>query len=342
MQAMVLRAFGRPLELREIPTPEPGPDDALIRVMACGIDGTDLKLLDGYGYRPDLPFVMGHEPAGLVTVVGERVVGFRPGDRVITYNFLFCGHCYQCRTCREQICPNMAGVVGVRGCPGGYAEYLKVPARQLVHMPEGISWSNAAICCDAGITSFHAVQRARVRIGEVVLVVGSGGIGLMVMQFAKLTGARVIAVVRSDARAERARQVGANEVVNSRREVVTRAIADLTGGLGVDCVIDCVGNSETMAYSFDSLRNGGRLSIVGYTPEEYPLNGRRLAQDEIEIIGTRCGRLQDLIDTVRLVAECKIQSIVEERYPLREANEALAYLREGKSLGRVVLSVGED
>ncbi len=126
--------------------------------------------------------------------------------------------------------------------------------------------------------------------------------------------------------------------MNSRETAdVAEAVRDLTEGLGADCVIDCVGNRETLSYSFDALRNGGRLSIVGYTPEEYPLNGRRLAQNEIEIIGTRCGRRQDLIETVRLVAEGKLTSIVEELYPLIEANEALAYLRAGRSLGRVVL-----
>jgi propanol-preferring alcohol dehydrogenase len=334
---MVLTGFGQPLELRDVPTPVPGPDDVLVHVMACGIDGTDLKLLDGFGYQPELPFIMGHEPAGVVWRVGERVADFRPGDRVITYNFLFCGQCLPCRTFREQICPNMAGVIGVRGWPGGYAEYLKVPARQLVRVPAGVSWEDAAICCDAGVTSLHAVDRARVRFGETVVVVGSGGIGLTVIQFAKLAGARVVAVVRSGRRAARAREVGADAVINSGEEAVAPAIRRLTEGMGADCVIDCVGNQETMAYSFDSLRNGGRLSIVGYTPEEYPLNGRRLAQNEIEIIGTRCGRRQDLIDTVRLVSDGKLTSIVEERFPLREANEALAYLRAGKSLGRVVL-----
>jgi propanol-preferring alcohol dehydrogenase len=338
MKAMILTAFGEPLEQREVPTPIPGPDEVLVRVMACGIDGTDLKLLDGFGYRPDLPFIMGHEPAGIVAAVGDRVADFQPGDRVITYNFLYCGQCLQCRTFREQICPNLAGVVGVRGWPGGYAEYLKVPARQLVRVPDGISWPDAAICSDAGVTSFHAVDRARVRLGETVVVVGGGGIGLTVIQFARLAGARVVAVIRSAARGERARAVGADAIVNSRETAdVAEAVRDLTEGLGADCVIDCVGNRETLSYSFDALRNGGRLSIVGYTPEEYPLNGRRLAQNEIEIIGTRCGRRQDLIETVRLVAAGKLTSIVEELYPLIEANEALAYLRAGRSLGRVVL-----
>jgi len=337
---MVLTAFGRPLEPRELPTPEPAPDEVRVRVMACGIDGTDLKLLDGFGYRPELPLVMGHEPAGVVDAVGERVTDFRPGDRVVPYLFFFCGDCRLCVTSREQICPNMTGVLGVRGHHGGYAEQYVVPARQLVRVPEGVEWRDAATCSDAGVTALHAVDRARVRFGETVVVVGSGGVGLTVIQVAKLAGARVLAVVRSDHRAERARAMGADEVIDSRRGDVAGQVRAMTEGWGADCVLDCVGSLETMSHAFDALRNGGRLVVVGYTPDAYPLSGRRLAQHEIEVIGTRCGRRQDLADTVRLMAEGKIRSVVTDTFPFERANEALAYLRGGQAIGRVVLVPG--
>jgi D-arabinose 1-dehydrogenase-like Zn-dependent alcohol dehydrogenase len=230
----------------------------------------------------------------------------------------------------------MTGVLGVRGHPGGYGESFLVPARQLVRVPDGVPWVDAATCCDAGVTSLHAVDRARVHFGETVVVVGSGGIGLSVMQFARLAGARVVAVVRSERRAERAREMGADVVVDSREREVAAAVREIAAG-GADCVIDCVGSVETMTYSFDALRNGGRLSIVGYTPDDFPLSGRRLAQNEIEVIGTRCGRRQDLADAVRLVADGKIRSIVTDTFRLDEANEALAYLRAGRAMGRVVL-----
>jgi 2-desacetyl-2-hydroxyethyl bacteriochlorophyllide A dehydrogenase len=231
----------------------------------------------------------------------------------------------------------MTGILGARGKHGGYAEYLKIPARQLVSLPENIPWPDGAVCCDAGCTSLHAVDRARVQLGETVVVIGMGGVGSVVSQLAKAAGARVVAVVRSERRAQRARDRGADEVLNSREVDIPKAIQNLTDGLGADCVIDCVGNEETMTYGVDSLRHGGRLVIVGYTPERYPLNGKLLAQNELEIIGTRCGRMQDLINTVRLVAEGKVKSIVTDLYPLEEANEALAFLRAGKVLGRVVL-----
>jgi (R,R)-butanediol dehydrogenase/meso-butanediol dehydrogenase/diacetyl reductase len=131
--------------------------------------------------------------------------------------------------------------------------------------------------------------------------------------------------------------MGADEVLDSSKVDIPEAVRGLTDGLGADCVIDVVGNKETMTLGVDSLRHGGRLVIVGYTPDLYPLSGKQFAQNELEIIGSRCGRKQDLINTVRLVAEGKIESIVTDLFPMEEANEALAFLRESKVLGRAVL-----
>ena len=339
MKAAVLREFGKPLSLEEVETPQPGADEVLIRVVACGIDGTDLKLLEGFGYRPDLPFVTGHEPAGVVHEVGSAVTDLKPGDRVITYNFTTCGNCFLCRTHRENLCPNMTAVVGVRVGPGGHAEFLKVPARQVVAFPETIPFTDAAVLCDAGITALHAVDRAGIRLGESVAVIGVGGVGSYAVQFAKLAGARVIAVDVTDAKTERALELGADEAINSARQDAVPAIHDLTEKWGVDCVIDIVGKQATIGIGVDALCNSGRIVIVGYTPEEYALSGKRIAQNELQIIGTRCGRKQDLINTVRLVAEGKTQSIVTDQLPLDQINDALDKLRSGKVLGRLVLDI---
>src|SRR3954470_11716965 len=124
MNAALLTKFGAALQLAEVPDPQPGPDEVVLRVMACGIDGTDLKLLDGFGYTPELPFIMGHEPAGVVEVVGEGVTTVRPGDRVIPYIFLIPPQNPWFGSEREQLCPEMTGVIGVKGQPGAYAERL--------------------------------------------------------------------------------------------------------------------------------------------------------------------------------------------------------------------------
>lgn len=337
MKAAVLRAFKQPLKWQDVKTPVVEDDEVLVQVMACGIDGTDLKLLDGFGYTPDLPFVMGHEVAGVVAETGERVTGFRQGDRVIAYNFTTCGECLPCRTFREQICVNMGGVLGAKDRHGGYAEFVAVPARQLVRISAQISWPDSAVCCDAGMTAFHAVERARLRVGENVLIIGVGGVGSMAVQLAKVAGARVLAVELSEAKIEWARHLGADELLHAQELDIASAARARTGGLGVDCVIDVVGKTETMAAGINALRHGGRLAIVGYTPETYAVEGKYLAQNELEIIGTRAGRKQDLIDVSQLVASDSIRSIVTQTFPMEQANEALAILRSGEILGRIVL-----
>ena len=339
MKAAVLHEFGKPLVIDQVDTPVPDPEDVLIRVQACGIDGTDLKLLDGFGYAPDLPFIMGHEAAGVVELVGAEVSDYRPGDRVLTYNFFICGNCRLCRSDREQLCPNMQGVLGVKGIPGGYAEYLKVPARQLARVPKGISWPDASVLCDAGITAFHAVDRSRTSNGETVLIYGVGGVGSFAVQFAKLSGARVIAVDRTAPKCARALDLGANSAINSAEQEVIVEVRKLTDGWGVDCVIDIVGKEATIASGVNSLCNGGRIVIVGYTPEAYSLNGKQLAQNELEVIGTRCGRKRDLLSAAEQVELGNITSIVTDTFPLEQVNEALERLRSGAVLGRCVLKI---
>ena len=336
MKAAVLHEFGKPLSIEEVETPTPGPNEVLVKVMACGIDGTDLKMLEGFGYRPELPFIIGHEPSGRVESLGSGVDDFQLGDHVVTHNFSTCGKCRNCRSNREQICPNMTGVLGAGGLQGAYAEYLKMPARQLVHVPESLSWEDAAVLSDAGITAFHAVDRSRLKLGEVALVFGVGGVGSFAVQFAKQAGAMVIAVDQTEAKCARATELGADHVINSSSADVAEEARRLTDGWGVDCAIDIVGMQATISAGIDSLANGGRLVIIGYTPEEYSLNGKRMAQNELEIIGTRCGRKQDLVGAAAMVASGRTRSIVTDSHPFEKINEALDLLRAGKVLGRCV------
>ena len=337
MKAAILKELGGPLQIEEVADPAIESDEVLVKVMACGTDGTDLKMVDGFGYTPELPFILGHEIAGVVAEVGSEVSTLRPGDRVIAYNFFTCGRCRFCLTHREQLCVDMAGVMGARNKQGGHAEYVGVPARQLVSLPDNVSWPDAAVIPDAVITALHAVDRARVQLGETVVIIGVGGVGSSAVQIAKLSGARVVAVDRTAEKVERAYSMGADVAINNAESDVPKSVQELTAGLGADCVIDCVGLEQSLAAGIDSLRPGGRLTVLGYTPELYGVNGKRLAQNELEIIGTRCGRLQDLMNAVRLVADGKIKSIVTDVYPLEEVNEAMAALRAGKVLGRAVL-----
>ena len=206
-------------------------------------------------------------------------------------------------------------------------------------MPEGLAYNDAAVLCDAGITAFHAVDRSRSGLGDTVLIIGVGGVGSFAVQFARLCGAKVVAVEKSAEKCQRALELGADAAIHSVEQEVAAEARRLTGGWGMDCVIDIVGAESTIAAGIKSLANGGRLIIVGYTPEQHHLDGKHIAQNELEIIGTRCGRKRDQIAAAELVASGKIKSIVTNTYPLDQVNEALEQLRSGQVLGRCVLLV---
>jgi propanol-preferring alcohol dehydrogenase len=337
MRAAVLKAFGSPLTIEDVPEPVAGAGDITIDVRVCGIDGTDLKLLDGFGYTPDLPFIMGHEAAGVVRSVGTDVGTVAAGDRVLAYNFLIPPESRWFQNDREQLAPDMNGVVGIRNHSGGYAERLVLPAYQVVLIPDGVAWHDAAVHADAGMTAYHAVRRSRLTFGETVLIVGAGGVGSFAIQYAKLAGAAVIVAERTAEKREWAKRLGADQTVATEDAAPTAKAAN--GSRGVDCVLDLVGTEATMATAMDAVAAGGRIVVVGYTPDAPPLSGRRLAQNEIEIIGSRAASRKELAAALDLAATGKIRSIVTDRAPLAEVNQALARLKRGEVLGRLVLDI---
>lgn len=343
MNAAVLHAIGQPIRMDSVPMPEPAAGEVLIQTRACGICGTDIHMVDGWGYTPDLPFVMGHEPAGVVVEVGQGVRHVRPGDRVIPNIFYACGMCFYCRTNRETQCINLGGILGVLNHHGGYGEYFTIPERQVFRLPEAISFEEGSVIADAVVTANHAVRRGRVAQGETVLVISTGGCASAAIQICKAYGAHVITAVLNDEKAARARQLGSDQVVNMRElggVDVGQAVRELTDGLGVQCVIDGVGSEQTLRDSVTALCRGGRLVILGYTQERYALDPRQIAVNEIEIVGTRSGGRQDTDEAIRHVARPGWVPIVSDIFPIAQVNEAIQFLREGRAAGRVVLRHG--
>ncbi len=341
MYAAVLQAFGQPLVWQAVELPCPTSHETLVKVEACGIDGTDLKLLAGFGYEPALPFVPGHEIAGVVAKTGAGIRDLRPGTPVMVYNFETCGVCAMCRAHRSQLCLDLGSVMGVLDAHGGMAEYVRVPASQVIPIHPDLPFVDAATCCDAGLTALHAVDRAAVRAGESVLVIGVGGVGSFAVQLIRHRQAYPIAVELGSAKMAWAREMGAQKVLDGSRIPGDGSWPEWELGVGVDCVLDIVGTRATMQAGIAALRPGGRMVLVGYTPDALQVPGKEMAQKELTLLGTRAGTRQDLKQVGHLLSQGALQSIVTRTFPMAEANEALALLRSGRANGRIVLRASD-
>lgn len=338
MKAMRLEQYNGLLMLRELPEPQLGPRDVLVKVAACGVCRTDVKILRGEIPPPivNLPHTPGHEPAGEVVAVGPEVQDVKVGDRVVVYFYINCGHCEMCRKDRGNICFEIKRL-GFE-LPGAYAEYVAVPADHVIPIGD-VEYQQAAILPDAVAVPYHAVRhQARVEPGQDVLIVGVGGLGVHAIQIAKLQGARVIAVDVAEERLGLARQLGADEVVNAAAGDPQGQVRKLTNGAGVDAVIEIVGTPESLAWTLPATKRGGRLIIVGYAPgRPWPLDTMAMHYNEWEVLGSRVETKTELAEVVALVQAGKLKPVVSKTFPLTQANEALAEVTAGRVTGRCVL-----
>ncbi|HLJ90355.1 MAG TPA: alcohol dehydrogenase catalytic domain-containing protein [Candidatus Angelobacter sp.] len=337
MKAAMMHGVGRPLRVEEVPVPEIDADEVLVETRSCGICGTDLHILKGLGYVPPLPHILGHEPAGIVTRAGKNVRGLKEGDHVVPHLFLNCGRCYYCRVGHQQQCSQLKGIIGVL-VPGGFAEYFKAPAANLFRLSDRVAFDVAGLLADAVITSVHAFRRANLSLGDTAVVIGTGGIGLILIQILYAAGIRAIGVDRSDEHLQLARKLGAEATAISGAPGTRAQIREWTDGFGVQCVFNCVGTPQSMRESADFVMRCGRIVVIGEEADSPLIDTTEIAQKELEIIGSRNGTQQDLVEGIRLVEAGVIKPPIARRFPLEDINEAFDFLRQG-ALGRVVVNI---
>lgn len=329
MKAAVFHEPNKPLRVEEIPEPPIGDHEVLVKVAACGVCHTDLHYIDhGVPTFKKPPLVLGHEASGIVAKRGKAVTRFKEGDPVLLPAVLTCGTCEFCRTGRENICQSM--MMFGNNVDGAYAEYVAAPAKDIFHLPPEIPLREGSIIADAISTPFHAVKnRAEVKAGDYVVVLGCGGVGMNVVQVAAAVGGLVIAVDISDTKLGLARAFGASVTVNpSKVESLGKEIRKLTGG-GADIAIEAIGNPKTIEAAFGTLRKGGRLVVVGYTAEEVRLSAAKIMYYEMEVRGSLGCRP---VDYPRLIELCrrgniKVVEQVTHRFPLEKINDAFDLLR---------------
>src|SRR5919199_6446805 len=240
MKAVRYHGPGQPFQMEDVDRREPGAGEALIRVTASGMCYTELHFRSGLLDLGVAPVTMGHEAVGRIEMVGDGVSPERVGERVIVYYYLGCMECAYCRAGDEHLCPKLRAEYGFIS-DGGYAEYVTVPARNAVPLPETVTDVDAAPIGCGVTTAVHAMKLAEPRVGEWVLVYGIGGVGYGLLQLARVGGVRTIAVGRSAAKLDKALELGAEFVVNAAVEPVTERIRDITGGTGGDAGVECVG-----------------------------------------------------------------------------------------------------
>jgi 2-desacetyl-2-hydroxyethyl bacteriochlorophyllide A dehydrogenase len=332
MKAALFYEPHTPLRIEEVPTPTPGPGEALIKVRACGICASDLHIFAGEirGFAMPHPLIPGHEASGEVVALGAGVTGWRMGERVVaTVPGKTCGTCRPCRQSDLEAClaPRIVGV----DYHGGFAEYLTFPVHSLVRLPDAIPWEQGAILADAVGTPFHAViVRGGLRAGERVAIFGVGGLGTHAVQIARLAGAgEIIAVDVLPAALERARTLGADHVIDARTTDPASAIRELTGGEGADLAIELVGRPASISAAEACLGRGGRAVLVGIGAE--PIQVLPTAIFSVfnhAVLGSLGYRREDVTRLVRLVANGRLDlsGSISARLPLAEINEGVRRL----------------
>ena len=345
MKAMVLHETGGALTMEETPMPQPKPGEVLVRVRACGLGLTLVWNRNNRmsGRTSKLPRIVGHEIAGDVVELGEGVSGFQPGDRVNVYFYLTCGDCRWCNVGREDLCDNYAGVVGSQ-IDGGLAEYVSLPVRNLSHISPDLGYVAAAVAADAVATPLHVLrERAKIQPPETVLIVGAGGgVGIHMVQMAKVMGTRVIAVDISEEKLALAKEMGADEVINASDGPFDEEARRLTGGRGVNAIVELVGRPETIEASIRSLDKGGRVVYVGFYDDkiEVPFRPNDLMTRERTFTGSRYCSRQELAEATEMVARGQIKPVVTRTCELEESEEVLQSIQRMEQPGRACVVIG--
>jgi propanol-preferring alcohol dehydrogenase len=337
MRAIRYHGPRKPLRLEQIPTPAPGPGDVLVRVNAAGVCHTELHFLSGLLDLGVAPLTLGHEIVGRIEAVGEGVARERVGERVILYYYAGCGRCPHCLRGDENLCDALRAEHGFV-TDGGFAEYVRVPARNAVPLPDAIGDAEAAPIGCGVTTAVHAANLAGVGLGDSVVVYGVGAVGYGLVQVARLRGARVIAVGRTPEKLERARALGADATVRAGVEDVAARVRELTGGRGADVVFELVATRETMAASSRALAKRGRLVFVGYSEDTFEIHPIQLVVGEQVVTASVGNTLAELQAAVELVAAGRVKTVVDRVLPLERFQEGLDALAAGRLVGRAVLA----
>ena len=342
MKAVIFQNHGGPevLEVTDVPDSKINPNEVLIEVRACALNHLDVWVRNGLpGIKIPLPHILGNDIAGVVREVGELVSWVNAGDEVMIQPGVSCGHCAACLAGLDNMCDEY-DMIGYRR-DGGYAELVAVPGVNVIPKPKNLSWAEAAALPLVTLTAWHMlVKRAQVQPGEDVLVHAAGsGVGSLGIQIAKLHGARVIATASSESKLEKARELGADEIINYSSDDWPKQVKRLTGGRGVDIVFEHTGDA-TWPGSILSLKKGGRLVTCGATSGfDARTDLRHVFYRHLTILGSMMGSKADLLAAMKFIESGQIRAVVDRTLPLAEARKAHELMEDRAQFGKLVLLI---
>ncbi len=332
-KAIHVAAAGEPLTLADVETTSPPRDYVRIAVAACGVCGTDHGFVNGGFPGLQWPITPGHEAAGTIAELGDGVEDFAVGDRVAVG--WFGGNCNRCVPCRKgqfMQCERMQ--VPTWHYPGGYAESLTAPATALARIPEGLSFVEAAPMGCAGVTTFNGLRNTRANAGDLVAVLGIGGLGHLGVQWARAMGFETVAIARGTGKEADAKELGAHHYVDSNSSDVAAELKKLGGAV---VVLATAANAAAMAATVGGLAPQGELVIIGVTPDDLPVSPLQLITDGLSVTGHPSGTSRDVEETMHFALQTGVRAVIEER-PLAEAAEAYQAMDTGKARYRMVLT----
>lgn len=341
MIAAVVREHGdrSVVRLEDVPVPEPGLGEVRLRVQASALNWLDVAVREGPKFGPvDLPLVGGSDIAGVVEALGPGVTGWEEGDEVLVYPSIACGTCEFCRRGEPTTCPDMQ-IIG-ENVDGGLAQFATVPAMNLLRKPANLSFTEAAALPVVLMTAWHMlIGKGGLRAGEKVLIVGaSGGVASAGIQIARHAGATVYSTTSTPEKARKAKELGALEVFNYRREDWVSQLLEATGGRGVDLVQDNVG-AATWRLALQVLASNGRLVTCGsHSGASVDIDISQVYHRQLRIIGSNGGTYQGLCSALELVAQGHVRAVVDTVLPLEQIQEGHRLLEEGDHFGKIVVT----
>lgn len=338
MQAAFVEQFGKPLVLREVDVPSPGPGQILVKTEACGVCHTDLHAARGdWPVKPTLPFIPGHEGIGLVAAVGPGVTIVKEGDRVgVPWLYSACGHCEYCLKAWETVCPEAQ--FGGYTKNGGFAEYILADPNYVARIPKGLAATEAAPIICAGITTYKGIKETKAKAGEWIAISGVGGLGHLGIQYAKVMGLQVCAIDIDDGKLAHAKRLGADFTINAKAGDPVAALQKATGG-GAHGVLITAPSLAAFKQGVEMTRKLGTCVLVGLPPGDFPVPLFGVVANCVTIRGSFVGTREDMAEALAFAAQGKVKADIELQ-PLSAINKIFDRLQHGDVAARVVIDFG--